>query len=845
MFLLSRTRLMIAVTFFGFGALPSVAAPIGTVYWSESRPHSGPSHPEQLIRATLNSSGAVTDIELLVSDEPGGFLSFGWSSIAVDTEAEKMFTTYPNTTTNNPVLAISRWNLDGTGKEDIVSYNTITAEGSLTVTSSQGIAVDVDVGKIYWAQSDSSRPAVYQADAQGTPAAVVASISTIVDEAGLAALGGGVPVDLAIDVSATPTKVYWLNPTVSAIQRADEDGANFENVLTGVTADYFDLDLTAGKIYWYQSAGDGTFHRANLDGSSPETLAVTDQFTREIKVDGDGGKIYWTSIGSAVRPGAIRRADLDGTHVENVYSSSDGPEGINDRQLRGLALALTGVKFGACCTADGTCLPEELEADCIDMGGVYQGDDTVCESGSCVAPAGACCFIDGTCLDEQAESDCTNAGGTYQGDDTTCTPNPCVQPTGACCVGGLTCTVETQSDCSAISGVYEGNFTICELSLCRLTTSPSGPAGSIISWVGDNAVDIVPPSGDDFVAIARGFFNHGVALRADGSLVVFGTGPGTVGAPTAEGPVFAAIAAGMRHGLALRRDGSLVSWGQDEEGVVSETPTGNDFRAIAANENHSIAIRANGTLIEWGEEQGTPQCPLPTESNFRQVAAGYDYNVALTDDGRLVGWGTCSEVNKVPSDNGYVAADADWAAGGLGLKTDGSIVGWGDFIGTIPPGTGYQAVSAGFGHGTVIAADGSLVSFGGLGPPNNPAAPPAGTNYVAVSSGQFSYLAIAAAPMIGACCLADGPMCSDVSGDDCVAVGGVHAGKGTSCAMTVCCLLPGDINGDGVVAADDISGFVRAKLGEPAGPGENPACANYDSGSTEGDVSLFVAALID
>jgi hypothetical protein len=47
-------------------------------------------------------------------------------------------------------------------------------------------------------------------------------------------------------------------------------------------------------------------------------------------------------------------------------------------------------------------------------------------------PTGACCFPSGGCL-LGAEADCATAGGIYAGDDTVCDPNPCestpVQPT--------------------------------------------------------------------------------------------------------------------------------------------------------------------------------------------------------------------------------------------------------------------------------------------------------------------------------------------------------------------------------------------------------------------------------
>ncbi len=59
---------------------------------------------------------------------------------------------------------------------------------------------------------------------------------------------------------------------------------------------------------------------------------------------------------------------------------------------------------------------------------------------------------------------------------------------------------------------------------------------------------------------------------------------------------------------------------------------------------------------------------------------------------------------------------------------------------------------------------------------------------------------------------------------------------------TVCATL-GDINEDGGVDGDDAAGFIRAKLGQAALPGENQDCADY-GGTLEEDISAFAADLL-
>ena len=54
---------------------------------------------------------------------------------------------------------------------------------------------------------------------------------------------------------------------------------------------------------------------------------------------------------------------------------------------------------------------------------------------------------------------------------------------------------------------------------------------------------------------------------------------------------FTAIAGGFYHSLALRSDGSIASWGGDWSGQASP-PAGNDFLAIAGGYRHSLALKS-------------------------------------------------------------------------------------------------------------------------------------------------------------------------------------------------------------------------------------------------------------
>lgn len=58
------------------------------------------------------------------------------------------------------------------------------------------------------------------------------------------------------------------------------------------------------------------------------------------------------------------------------------------------------------------------------------------------------------------------------------------------------------------------------------------------------------------------------------------------------------------------------------------------------------------------------------------------------------------------------------------------------------------------------------------------------------------------------------------------------------------CALLGDLNQDESVNGADIGGYVRAKLGEPPAPGEEPACADFGNNDIGLDTIAFVAVLL-
>ena len=166
--------------------------------------------------------------------------------------------------------------------------------------SPANIAIDASGGKIYW----SSRTTIKRANLDGTDIQLVT--------------GGLDFVRIYLDVSGG--KIYWLSREQDKIQRADLDGADVEDIITGLSDDPLDLavDVSGGKVYWTYRYGQIYIRRADLDGANVEDLLTRTERAEPTAIDLDvsAGKMYWR-VG---RTGKIQRANLDGTKIKDIVS---------------------------------------------------------------------------------------------------------------------------------------------------------------------------------------------------------------------------------------------------------------------------------------------------------------------------------------------------------------------------------------------------------------------------------------------------------------------------------------------------------------------------------------------
>jgi len=182
--------------------------------------------------------------------------------------------------------------------------------------------------------------------------------------------------------------------------------------------------------------------------------------------------------------------------------------------------------LGACCFA-GNC-EVTTEPDCIDGGGIWQGDLTSCDAVECEAACcyegdaraqlecgvmteaecadiegewkiniascdpnpcpvyeGACC-VAGVC-DMRSEASCENHGGVYKGDQSSCDPNPCAA---ACCVGP-TCTLDPIASCEGAGGTWYQNIATCDPSPCPAVccTGDDGLTCSVLTQTECEAIE--------------------------------------------------------------------------------------------------------------------------------------------------------------------------------------------------------------------------------------------------------------------------------------------------------------------------------------------------------------------
>ena len=271
---------------------------------------SGPSNDGRISR--LNVDGSSTLVSTVV---PG--VLFG-TTLAIDSLNDRIYWTH-SVFGAGPVNGRFITHMPLSGGTPTTIYNSgDPARGPI------GLAVDPQSGKLYW--TDSQTSSVHRSNLDGSSQETLYFL-------GAAVVPGAISLDLLGHVA------YWTDTTADKIQRADMDGTGIVSDVTGGSALlHLAVDNEDRKVYWLEAgnpqvANSGAILRANLDGSSPQTLlsgvdpagialdietpvltiATTIEAPPAVRVDGNSASITMKDFSG------IELAALLGLNAENEH----------------------------------------------------------------------------------------------------------------------------------------------------------------------------------------------------------------------------------------------------------------------------------------------------------------------------------------------------------------------------------------------------------------------------------------------------------------------------------------------------------------------------------------------
>lgn len=138
-------------------------------------------------------------------------------------------------------------------------------------------------------------------------------------------------------IAVTGSHLYWSQVGgAGSIRRSDLNGANIVTIIP--TAHVFDLEVAGNFLYFADNNAPSAIKRAYLDGSGVTTLVTGESgigLVNGLFVTDDA--IYWSAF-SDEAGGGIRRADLNGGNVANLYNAPAGTV------VRGVVV-LPGIRF--------------------------------------------------------------------------------------------------------------------------------------------------------------------------------------------------------------------------------------------------------------------------------------------------------------------------------------------------------------------------------------------------------------------------------------------------------------------------------------------------------------------
>jgi alpha-tubulin suppressor-like RCC1 family protein len=147
-------------------------------------------------------------------------------------------------------------------------------------------------------------------------------------------------------------------------------------------------------------------------------------------------------------------------------------------------------------------------------------------------------------------------------------------------------------------------------------------------------------------ALASAWVGTPAIAQRTGSIVGWGGWPG-VGNIPAPNAGFVAVAPGVDHTLGLKADGSIVAWGSNDRGQCNVPTPNTGFVAVAAGFPYSLGLKVDGSIVAWGMSAHAYFCNAPApKAGFAVIAAtgGYVLNLGnmtqalgIRNDGSIEG----------------------------------------------------------------------------------------------------------------------------------------------------------------------------------------------------------------
>lgn len=168
-------------------------------------------------------------------------------------------------------------------------------------------------------------------------------------------------------------------------------------------------------------------------------------------------------------------------------------------------------------------------------------------------------------------------------------------------------------------------------------------------------------------------------------------------------------------------DTMLIAWGKNQDGQCVVPYKFPGVYAVATGGTtpaggFTLVVTNQGRLSSWGETNSSQSNRPSGLSNVVSVAACGDQCAALKSDGTVVQWGQTK--GTIPTGLNNVKAISAGYNHFLALKNDGNVVAWGLDVtncpaNSVPPSlSGVKAIGAGWNHNVALLNDGTVTSWG-------------------------------------------------------------------------------------------------------------------------------------